>query len=90
MLPDLNLSSGDKVISQQKGKLTARGTNDFKLLYRICMTDADFKERELKAPGYLDGIYIQDWTQIGGGAEQARPANPEETPKRAAGNKVAI
>ena len=54
------------------------------------MTDADFKERELKAPGYLDGNYILDWTQIGGGAEQETPANPEETPKRASGDKVAI
>ena len=31
-----------------------KGTNDFKLLYRICMTDANFKEGELNAPGYLD------------------------------------
>jgi hypothetical protein len=84
------LASSDKVISQQKGKLTTRGTNEFKLLYRICMTNADFKERELKAPGYLDGIYILDWSQIGGAAGQVVPANPEETPKRAAGNKVAI
>ncbi|MFM7980183.1 MAG: hypothetical protein ACKPKO_12785, partial [Candidatus Fonsibacter sp.] len=48
----------------------------------------DFKERELKAPGYLDGIYILDWTAIGGTV--AAPADPEETPKRASGNKVAI
>ncbi|MFM7985184.1 MAG: hypothetical protein ACKPKO_38290, partial [Candidatus Fonsibacter sp.] len=48
----------DKVISQQKEKLRTRGTKEFKQLYRICMTDASFKERELKAPGYLGGIYI--------------------------------
>ena len=55
------------------------------------MTDADFKARELKAPGYLDGIYILDWTAIGGTvAAEAAPADPEETPKRASGNKVAI
>ena len=63
-------ASSDRVISQQKGKLTTRGTNEFKLLYHICMTYADFKARKLKAPRYLDGIYILDWTQIGGGAEQ--------------------
>jgi len=81
----------DRVITQQKGKLTTRGTNEFKLLYRICMTDANFKERELKAPGYLDGIYVLEWTAIGAPAEQEAPAaNPEETPKRAAGDKVAI
>ena len=55
------------------------------------MTDANFKERKLKAPGYLDGIYVLAWTAIGAPAEQAAPAaDPEETPKRAAGNKVAI
>ncbi|MFM7979002.1 MAG: hypothetical protein ACKPKO_06760, partial [Candidatus Fonsibacter sp.] len=81
----------DKVISQQKEKLTTRGTNEFKQLYRICMTDASFKERDLKAPGYLDGIYILDWTAIGAAAAaESAPADPEETPKRASGDKVAI
>jgi hypothetical protein len=41
----------DRIINQQKGKLTTRGTNEFKLLYHTCMTDANFKERELKALG---------------------------------------
>ena len=41
-------ASNDRVITQQKGKLTTRGTNELKLLYRICMTDANFKERDLK------------------------------------------
>ena len=54
------------------------------------MTDANFKERELIAPGYLDGIYILDWTVIGTGASQSSAADPEETPKRASGDKVAI
>ncbi|MFM7987970.1 MAG: hypothetical protein ACKPKO_52520, partial [Candidatus Fonsibacter sp.] len=54
------------------------------------MTDAIFKERELKAPGYLDGIYILDWTAIGAAASQPAPAEPEETPKRASGDKVAL
>ena len=45
----------DKVINQRKDKLTTRGTNEFKQLHRKCMTDANFKERALKAPGYLDG-----------------------------------
>ena len=48
----------DRVISLLKNKLIKRGTNKFKLLYHICMTDNNFKDRELKAPGYLDGIYI--------------------------------
>ena len=41
------------------------------------MTDANFKELELKAPGYLDGIYILDWTTIGAGTAQHAPADPE-------------
>ncbi|MFM7986038.1 MAG: hypothetical protein ACKPKO_42665, partial [Candidatus Fonsibacter sp.] len=60
-------------------------------LDRICMTYASFKERELRAPGYLDGIYILDWTAIGAAAAaESAPTDPEETPKRAYGDKVAI
>ena len=33
----------DRVISQQKGKLTTRGTNELKLRYHICMTDGNFQ-----------------------------------------------
>ncbi|MFM7978057.1 MAG: hypothetical protein ACKPKO_01970, partial [Candidatus Fonsibacter sp.] len=40
----------DRVINHQKGKLTTRGTNEFKLLYHICMTDGNFKEQDLQAP----------------------------------------
>ncbi|MFM7990138.1 MAG: hypothetical protein ACKPKO_63565, partial [Candidatus Fonsibacter sp.] len=81
----------DKVISHQKEKLSTRGTKEFKQLYRICVADASFKERELKAPGYLDGICILDWTAIGGAAAaESAPADPEETPKRASGEKIAI
>ncbi|MFM7978194.1 MAG: hypothetical protein ACKPKO_02665, partial [Candidatus Fonsibacter sp.] len=79
-----------QVHQSAEGKLTTRGTNEFKQLYRSCMTDAIFKERELKAPGYLDRIYILDWTAIGADAAQPAPADPEETPKRASGDKVAI
>ncbi|MFM7986007.1 MAG: hypothetical protein ACKPKO_42505 [Candidatus Fonsibacter sp.] len=46
------------------------------------MTDANFEERELKAPRYLGGIYILDWTTIGADPAQSAPADPEETPKR--------
>ncbi|MFM7982046.1 MAG: hypothetical protein ACKPKO_22275 [Candidatus Fonsibacter sp.] len=41
------------------------------------MTDANFKERELKAPGYLDGIYILDWTAVGAAAFHSAPADPK-------------
>ena len=80
----------DRFISQQKEKLTKRRTNDFKLLYRICMTDGNFKERELKTPGYVDGKYIVNWTVTGGGVKQDAAADPQETRKHASGDKVAI
>ena len=53
------------------------------------MTDGNFKERELKAPGYLDGIYIVDWAATGG-VKRDGATDPQETRKRASGDKVAI
>ena len=58
-------------------------------LYRICMTDDKFKERELAAPGYLDGAYVLDWSATSG-VKQGTAAVPRETRKRASGDKVAI
>ncbi|MFM7988140.1 MAG: hypothetical protein ACKPKO_53390 [Candidatus Fonsibacter sp.] len=40
----------NRLINQPKGKRTTRGTNEFKLLYHICMTDENCKKRELDAP----------------------------------------
>ena len=58
----------DRVVTQQKNKLTARGTNDFKLLYHICMADGNLKEREreLAATGYLGAMCSLDWTVTSG------------------------
>jgi hypothetical protein len=69
--------------------MTDRGTKEFRKLYSICMTDKHFQDRELTAPGYLDGIYLLDWTDKGkvrGGAG----GDPAASRKRAAGEKVAI
>jgi hypothetical protein len=77
------------VITQQKGKLTTQGAKEFKQLCRICMTDANFKERELKAPGYLDGIYVLEWKAIGAPAEQEAPA-AKPVSKRALGSKTLL
>ena len=79
-----------QIIRQQKGKLATRSTNEFTLLYHICATDGHFREREPKAPGYLDGIYILDWAVTGGGVKRDAAADPQETRKRASGGKVAI
>ncbi|MFM7984367.1 MAG: hypothetical protein ACKPKO_34085, partial [Candidatus Fonsibacter sp.] len=43
----------DRAINQQKEKLTTRGTNEFKLLYRICTTDSRLSGRNLHSR--LDG-----------------------------------
>ena len=56
----------DRAINQQRGKLTTRGTNKFKLLYHICMTGGNCKERALKVHGYVDGIYLVEWAVTGG------------------------
>ena len=55
------------------------------------MTDGSFEERELKFPGPSDGIYSVDWAVTGGvKRDGVAAANPEETPKRDSGDKVAI
>ena len=79
-----------KVFEDLKWKLVKRGTKEFRALYPIMMTNPDFRDREKMVPGYLDAIYIKDWTYIGGlkrGGET--PADPVETKKRS-GEKVAI
>lgn len=79
----------DRVINQQKNKPTKRGANEFKLLCHICMTEEHFKDRALKAPGYLDGIYILDWAATNG-EKRGTVADPQQTRKRASGGSVAI
>ena len=54
-----------KVLEALRWKLATRGTKEFRQLYPICMTDKDFADRERKVPGYIDGIYLMDWTAIG-------------------------
>ena len=56
------------------------------------MTDGNFKEQETKAPAILDGIYIVDLAVTGGVKRDGDgdAADPQETRKRASGDKVAI
>ena len=42
-----------------------RGTKEFRALYPICLTDKHFADRDRKIPGYIDAIYLLDWTAIG-------------------------
>ena len=85
-------ASSNRFVSQHKGKLTTRGINEFKLLYHICMTDANFKERELKAPGYLGGIYILQWTATSEVEkdDEKTATDPRDKRKRASGDKVVV
>ena len=53
------------------------------------MTGDKFNDRELANPGYLDGIYVLDWSALSG-VKQATAADPKEARKRASGDKVAI
>ena len=68
-----------------KWKLAVRGTKEFRQLYPICLTDKDLAERDRKVPGYIDAIYLLDWTAIG----RYKKESIEETtlPKKAAKRK---
>ncbi len=84
-------SFNTSIFEEQKWKMTDRGTREFRKLYPICMTDDKFRDREDRAPGYLDAIYLLDWTDLGRvkrGAESGR--NPAAVRQRAAGEKFAI
>ena len=77
------------IFEEQKWKMTDRGTKEFRKLYTICMTDKNFQNREMTAPGYLDGIYLLDWTDKGK-VRGGPGGDPAASRKRAAGEKVAI
>ena len=66
-------------------KLALRGTKEFRQLYPICLTDKDLAERDRKVPGYIDAIYLLDWTAIG----RYKKESIDETtvPKKAAKRK---
>ena len=49
------------------------------------MTDKAFAERDRKVPGYVDAVYIRDWTAIGRYkkiAEEEQGELPQKAPKR--------
>ena len=85
-----------KVLELLRWKLATRGTKEFRQIYPICVTDKDFGERERKVPGYIDGVYLLDWTLIGKQAktgvqeEPTEAKDPKISRKRANGDKVAI
>jgi len=78
------------VFEQQLNKLTLRDTREFKQLYPICMTDQYFADREMKAPGYLEAIYLLKWTADSSLKRGAESGQDPRTSKKRASNKVAI
>ena len=46
------------------------------------MTDKDFAERDRKVPGYIDAIYIMDWTATSRYKKIAEQDLPKMAPKR--------
>ena len=65
--------------------MARRGTREFRQLYPIRTTDKDFAERDRKVPGYIDAIYIMDWTAIGRYKKVAAEEQgelPQKAPKR--------
>ena len=94
---DLTVSHyNSKILEQQRWKLTERGTKEFRWLYPILMKDKDFAKREMEYPGYLDAVYLLDWTDVGRMNKEGEAVrgfshrDPAEVRKRAAGEKVAI
>ena len=62
-----------KALELLRWKLAMRGTKEFRHTYPICVTDKDFaeRERERKAPGYIDLASIC-WTGQSLGSRQRR------------------
>jgi hypothetical protein len=77
----------DIVIKECKWKLVMRGSREFRSLYPICKTDNNFQEMQRLKPGYLEAIYIKDWTQV---RTDGAASNPSAARQRACGDKVAI
>ena len=81
-------ATNSTAIEELKWKMTTRGTKEFRQLYPICKTDPNFAARERLNPGYLDGIYIKDWTDMG---KVKRPARDQlHVQQRTGVSKVAI
>ena len=85
---DLDVEApNDSVIKECKWRMITRGDREFKSLYQICLTDPNFKQMQRLRPGYLDAIYIKDWTPM---RTDGAVSNPRRARQRAAGDKVAI
>ncbi len=67
-------------------KLTEKGKAGWRDLYKICMTDDSFRNRELMAPGYVEAIMV-----LGVDKDYVGPVvDPAEQPMATAGDKVTI
>jgi len=85
---DLDVEApNDTVIKECKWRMITRGDREFKSLYQICLTDPNFKQMQHMRPGYLDAIYIKEWTPK---RTDGAVSNPRQARQRTAGDKVAI
>jgi hypothetical protein len=75
-----------KFLTKHVDQLVERGKKDWQDLYRACMTDDEFRNRELLAPGYVEALMV-----LGVDDDYVGPVvDPAEEPMAAAGDKVTI
>ena len=85
----LRVSGGfDKFWDRVTETLTRKGEPNWKRLYRLCLTDPTFKTREVRAPGYLEGIYVIGHHVPADTADA--DYDPLQTAKRASEQKMTI
>ena len=63
-----------------------KNQKQWKTMYKLCMTDFDFKNRETLAPGYVQAIMVLRYTEDRDGPV----ANPADAAMAAAGDKMTI
>ena len=78
-----------KLFEALKWRLSLRGTKEFRQLYPICMTDKALAVRDRNIPGYIDGVYLIDWTAIGQHGKYWKDPEPVgKNPKKAVKRKA--
>ena len=71
-----------KFLTKHIDQLVERGKKDWRDLYKACMTDDEFRNRELLAPGYVEALMI-----LGVDDDYVGPVvDPAEEPMTAAGD----
>ena len=77
----------DKMLDDIKFHLIRKQEKYWRRLYRLCCTDPNFKDREARAPGYLEAIYVLNHETPD---DEVKVQDPLETAKRMGGTKNTI